>query len=224
MADDDTGSASKTEQLEVFLSVAADERPGVIVFGNENSVSAVRNYIGAVCYAGTNLGFDINIPVSEVLVAPPEQLRQFLERLDGYVQMRRIDALILSRKLPPSGFIALNATWRGKIDTYVTIIRAIVRGANLQPLLQESILAKLQAFTSEVERDRTRLEALSGVFVDLCTGVSLGATKLIPAVRVLERMVGALSRLGGVTSLPALPPPSDLGLIEPPEAEGDLPD
>ena len=83
-------------------------------------------------------------------------------------------------------------------------------------------MAKLNAFDAEVERDRTRLQALSAIFIELCTAMSAGATALQPAVRLLEKMTGALARLSGV-SMPALPPPADYGMIDPPPAD-DLPD
>jgi hypothetical protein len=57
--------------------------------------------------------------------------------------------------------------------------------------------------------------------VGICEGISQGAVALNPAVRLLERVVGALSRMQESENRPlALPRPEDFGLDE---AEDDKP-
>jgi hypothetical protein len=112
--------------------------------------------------------------------------------------------------------VALDNAWRDKIHSYVLHIRRIVNDAKDLPVsMREAILHKLNAFDAEVDRTRTRLQVFSDVFVALCEGLSAGAEALIPAVRLGERIIGALARLQGEPPILALPPPDQFDLPSP---------
>jgi hypothetical protein len=81
------------------------------------------------------------------------------------------------------------------------------------PSIKESMLAKVHALDAEIDRQRTRVEVVTGLLVGLCAAVGEGAKKLGPAVRLTERIVGALARLGPPEpAILALPAPEALGL------------
>jgi hypothetical protein len=112
--------------------------------------------------------------------------------------------------------VALDAAWRDKIHTYVQHIRHIVNNAeNLPVQIKETILTTLHAFDAEVDRTRTRIEVFSDAFARLCEGISAGAKSLGPAVKLGERIIGALVRLSGAPPILALPPPEQLDLPAP---------
>ena len=112
--------------------------------------------------------------------------------------------------------VALDNPWRDKIHSYVAHIRQIVNDAGDLPIqIKEEILRKLHAFDAEVDRARTRIEVFSDAFVRLCEGLSAGAKALGPAVKLGERIIGALARLSGAPTVLALQPPEQLDLPAP---------
>jgi len=87
-------------------------------------------------------------------------------------------------------------------------------------------LNKLQI---EVDRNRTKLSSVTETFLSLTEAVSKGATNLMPAVRLLEKIAGAFSgartaKLEYQPQQPRLPSPENLGMTELPSEEVDTSD
>lgn len=121
------------------------------------------------------------------------------------------------------GFVPLDGNWKGKISSYVEVMRGIVRQATMRESNRERIFKALDALQREVDRNRTRPQAWAEVWLTVTEAMGQGAKNLEPLVRVLERGAGAVSRLHtGLTAghiPPRLPPPERLGMddIAPPE-------
>ena len=140
---------------------------------------------------------------------------QFFDAIVANVDKLKIDMLI-ENMYSQSG-VALDKPWRDKIHSYIGHIRIIVNNEPDVPVqIRETILKKLSAFEAEIERTRTRVQVFTDVFVSLCEGVNAGAEKLTPAVRVGERIIGALARLQGQPPILSLPSP-DQFYLSPPE-------
>ena len=91
----------------------------------------------------------------------------------------------------------------------------------------EKLYARLADLESEINRDRTRYEAVAALMIEVCTDAGEGANRLEPFVRMIERISHAL----GVAKIaegsqPRLPPPREQKRIEhqpkvkPPKSNG----
>lgn len=113
-------------------------------------------------------------------------------------------------------YINLDESWRTRVSTLLNHVRDHVRNATLEERLRTSIMHRLNDLQSEVDRTQTRVSAAMDVLVEVCEGLGAGAEALKPAVRLLERVVGAFRKAqrsrqeGGQQQ--ALPPPDVLSL------------
>jgi hypothetical protein len=85
--------------------------------------------------------------------------------------------------------------------------------------LRERIFKRLNQLQEELDRNRTRIESVSEVFLSITEAISKGAKHLDGAVKLVERLAGALSgartaKLERDEQL-RLPAPENLGLSEP---------
>lgn len=90
-----------------------------------------------------------------------------------------------------------------------------MNSADLTEPLRQSIMNKLNDLQNEIDRKRTRLASAMSALSEMCEGVAAGAKTLEPAVKLLERVVGAFSGLQRrkLSQQPAeLPAPDTLGL------------
>jgi hypothetical protein len=114
--------------------------------------------------------------------------------------------------------LSLDADWQSKAGSYISHIREAVSRADMREALRERILSRLNALQVEIDRNRTRMESVTEVLLSLTEAVGKGAKNLTPALRLFERLAGALSgarstRLGYETHEP-LAAPESFGLIE----------
>jgi hypothetical protein len=142
-----------------------------------------------------------------------------VERFLNEIHTRNI--FILDAQLNQS-FVTLDDTWRSRVSTLLAHVRDHVRKADIEERLRNSIMSRINALQSEVERNQTRVMSASEVMVELCGAVGQGAEKLKPAVRIIEKVVGALRGIQREAEKPqgpaALPAPEKLGLPSPEEA------
>jgi hypothetical protein len=114
------------------------------------------------------------------------------------------------------GSISLDAAWKTKVTAYVAHIREVVAKAQVQEAIRERIFKALGQLQLEIDRNRTRPQAWAEVWLPMTEAIGRGAKNLEPAIRLLERGAGAISRLrtgiAGGHLPPRLPPPDDLGL------------
>jgi hypothetical protein len=112
-------------------------------------------------------------------------------------------------------FIKLDVSWKEKVSSYIVNIRKHVQDAEIEEGLRERILKKLGDLQLEIDRNRTRVSAASDVLVTMTEAIGKSAENLRPAVRLLERITGSLSRLKRAEAdndQPRLPPPDEYGL------------
>lgn len=135
--------------------------------------------------------------------------------LDGLdIEIRINDAM-----LDGMNYIELDDTWKAKATTYVAHIRDVVAKADVAESIRERIFKRLNELQAELDRNRTRVEAITEVFLSITEAVSKGAKHLDGAVKLIERLAGALSgartaRIEHETQL-RLPSPERLGLSDP---------
>lgn len=113
-------------------------------------------------------------------------------------------------------FVDIDENWRTKVSTYVTHIREAVRVAEVEDKLRDAIMGRLNDLQHQIDRSRTSLDVVSDVFLAVTEALGKGAKNLEPAVKLVERIAGALTglrRSQNENSTPKqLPAPETLGL------------
>ena len=161
------------------------------------------SYYEKLKHAAQSLGLEF-APKYPSFGTTAEDWEGFFGKVVEEIDKRKIDILV--ENVNRQTGVALDQAWRDKIHSYVAHIRQIVVAPkNLSVQLKEKILRRLQAFDAEV--DRTRAQVFTDVFVSICEGVSEGAEAFTPAVRLGERIIGALERLQGQAPVLSLPSP-----------------
>lgn len=114
--------------------------------------------------------------------------------------------------------VSIHKDFKEEIHKHIQTIRKIVIISDLDDEKQDSILAKLNALASEVDRSRTRLEALTVIWLDLTRAIGEGVENLAPALDRLERIAGIF---GGARDGEALPAPNEQKQLPAPEPTND---
>jgi hypothetical protein len=178
----------------------------------------VRVYLEKLQHAASKLDLDLPIGDDTPNFSISSEADRFFELLKASVDKLKIDIAI--DQMTQEKSINLDQPWRDKIHVYVLHIGKLIQeAADIQVQIKESILKKLHEFDAEVDRGRTRIQVFTDIFVGICAAISEGATTLGPAVRLGERIIGALARLQGAHPILSLPPPEQFDLPAPSHVE-----
>ncbi len=105
-----------------------------------------------------------------------------------------------------------------KIHHFINQMRDFLLKLELSPERREPLIAKLNSFASEVDRDRTRLEAWGNFTIEVAGVMGDAAEKLEP----IRKWVDSISRLiwgARAEEKPMLPAPQERKRIEPPKPQ-----
>lgn len=212
--------AENPERL--FVELAKNMAPAIRKPFNEDDRIAIISYYKKLRHAANGLGIQFDISPVPQLDPGNSDLHSFFDRLLDEIEIRKIDVLISNLREKSVDQIKLDSPWREKIHSYVAYIRQIVMNVDdLSIEIRESLLKKLHGFDAEVDKGRTNLQAFTDIFVSLCEGISRGAQALTPAVKLGEKVIGALARLQSQTPTLALPPPEQFDLQAPESIDQD---
>ncbi|PCI32363.1 MAG: hypothetical protein COB54_07650 [Alphaproteobacteria bacterium] len=139
------------------------------------------------------------------------QLDQFFNTLDAET--------FHERNISGVRTVVLDNNWRERIRSYIQHIRTEIDGAEMEPRMKESIIGKLNQFSADIERGRTRLDSCIDVFLRLTAAAGQGARNLRPALKLIQNCSGGMENLfdeqqQAGTAAPKLPSPDSFGLIE----------
>lgn len=111
--------------------------------------------------------------------------------------------------------VTLSSAEKEKIRHLVAKIKNAIDASSLPPAKRESLLNKLNIFLAEVDRDRTKIQAVSDLMYEASTMLGGSAERAEPAVKLFERI---MSIFGFKIQEQAnrLPPPRKREQIEPP--------
>jgi hypothetical protein len=196
------------------LVVAIDKaiRPDIKSFENFSDVQRVVAYYEALEHAFRKVGLSLSTKLPAKIQF--ENGPSIYAALKTEIDKLKIDILIEKKS------VELDNSWRDKIHTYLEHIRKIVEQANLTPAIRERILKCLTALADEVNRNRAPIQKFTEALVAVCEGIAEGADKLNPAVRLLERVIGAVEKLRrSEKPTLSLPKPEDFGLPDKAESE-----
>lgn len=121
------------------------------------------------------------------------------------------------QKSGAAGVYVLSPSLRQEIHHYIGRIRESLDTITLPNIKREALFNKLNAFAAEVDRDRTRIDAIASAYIWLKREVKEGVETLKPVLGQVERV---LDKFAKAKELPeALPPPRRGGELEGPRKE-----
>lgn len=148
--------------------------------------------------------YDADKKSAKDLVLPLCESEHFLDT----IQANNIDLFEPNRT---QSTVGLNEEWRAHVNTLVVHIRKKVQDAELDEALREGIFTAVERLQTEVDRNRTRLDAATEVWDKITDAIGKGAENLESAVKIVERVrkrLGTAQR-AEIEALeqPQLPPP-----------------
>jgi hypothetical protein len=213
---DDIVDIDETDPLRIIVAIDRKLRPELSEVQTASDVPIVLKYCSTIRHACVLFGVEFNVawPTDENNYG---EIKQLFAATKLSIDHKKID--ILYEKIQRETGVSLDASWRQKLHSYLLLIGQIVERVEVHPSIKENILDRLNALAKEIDRGRAPIQKFTDTLVAICHGMSTGADKLRPAVRLLERAIGALERLRGEKpKVLALPKPNDLGL---PDAENE---
>ncbi|MEL7467241.1 MAG: hypothetical protein AAFN27_02225 [Pseudomonadota bacterium] len=126
--------------------------------------------------------FEIDLLSDSEIVEKVYEIEAFLEELKAkYI-----------REIEPNLFknvIDLDDDWKARATTLVGKIRGIVQKAKMAENLREPIFRSLNDLQSQLDKNRSTVEAISETWVQLMRAIGCGAREVEPAVKVAERLL-----------------------------------
>jgi len=157
-----------------------------------------------------------------------DSLDRLLSSIDDAIETIDLEIKIDDAIEGSENHIELSADWKERATSYVFHIRSVVSKAQVNESMRERILKRLADLQFEIDKNRTRVNSISEVFLSVTEAVGQGAKHLEGAVRLVDRLAGALS--GARTAKiehdlqPRLPAPDRLGLPPPDEIDASKPE
>ena len=206
-------SIEADDPLEAIIKIDEEVRPSrEFRIQHVDHVGIVNRYFEMIKHA-CNL-FGVAFELTDGQANGISEAEALFYAVKTEIDKRKLD--LLHAKLQMNSAVILDESWREKIHSYLAHVRRIVETANISVEIRDSIMSKLHDLDEEVDRKRTRIQKATDVLVDLCKGLSQGAKELGPAVRLFERIVGAMAQVRpSPQQTPALPAPESLGLEAP---------
>jgi hypothetical protein len=141
--------------------------------------------------------------------------RPALYELERYIQRIRARHYDILEGGAQEEYVVLDEAWRSRATTYVQHIRKAVHSAEMEENLREPILKKLNELQAEIDRNRTRVAAVTETWLAVTEAMGRGAENLGPVARLLDKLSGPfriLRRQQSEDQPRGLPNPETLGL------------
>ena len=143
-----------------------------------------------------------------------DKIKRSLLRYHAKVSLRRARnrSSGLMKTLDFSAF-EIDNNFRNEIRKYTNKIRGILNQAEIGSNLRQLLINRLNAFEGDLDREKTRWESFFSFWRELTKAAGDGAENLEPAVKLAQRVGGALEKAAEQSEIEhrqqkALPPPS----------------
>lgn len=153
-----------------------------------------RDYVAHILAFADNRPIDIDLPRN-----PPyddesfsEWHKNFTRSVDYYKASARLR--IAARRKKNITTILLSPDFKAQIGGHLVAIRNIVGGAELPESKRDAIYRRINGLQEEVDRDKTRTEAVVGLWLDITSAIGKGAENLDPVIDRLERIMGVFAK------------------------------
>jgi hypothetical protein len=142
--------------------------------------------------------------------------RRFKSDVDHYTIQIRIHHSRRARGYS----VALDSVTKQKIRHHLNQIKEVVDRLEVSPAKQEALYAKINALSEEVDRDRTKFEALAALSIEVASTGGEAARQLNP----IREWIDSIARLVGLAkdaenARPTLPAPGERKRLEPPRRQ-----
>lgn len=144
----------------------------------------------------------------------------FTDKLD-YYKSRITFREINKQRNGVSTIIKLSKSYKDEIHNLINKIRQITESANLTDKKKDAIYNKLSALSLEVDKSRTRSEALLSLYFDITNAASEGAENLDPLIERVERLMKIFGRAKREQEQGQLPAPEKPKQLNPPKGDSD---
>jgi hypothetical protein len=125
-----------------------------------------------------------------------------------------------SRRLKPiHKILQLTDDMKRQIHFYIQNIREIVHATSLPDLKKEAIFSKINSLSDEIDRDRTKAEALTALTLEIASGVGSAAKDLEPAKKLLDSIGNIMAKAKDLAEQLGLPSPKLKPRLEPPKKQ-----
>lgn len=116
------------------------------------------------------------------------------------------------------GSVGLNVDTKEKIRALVGKIKTVIDHADIADEKKEALLAKLNAFLSEVDKTRTALQSVADTYIAICVAIGEGVKQLEPARKWVDSVATLLGHAKKEEDAAdkKLPPPPEQKRLEPP--------
>lgn len=179
---------------EAFLVVEENLRQQLMRSLNEkSSISAQHaygNYMNMVVAAVDGLNVDAFSDWAEQSYITADQ--QYAARLIAEVDRFRMRKALEKARSNKTFSVSLDDTLRSKIRHHLGSITELIQAAEIDADKKDSLMEKLGSFREELERNRTKLQYFSSIFVGVCSAVNKGYAELKPAIEKLEKISSLL--------------------------------
>lgn len=135
-------------------------------------------YMNHVVAAARALGLDL----LDFWALPPEkevydQYQKFRHEVDNYT----VQIQIAHIRSGPKNSVALDPSEKKHLRAYADAIKDIVDKSSLRPAKKERLFDKINAFTAELDKDRTPLQKFNDIILSLANTGGEAAEELEPA-------------------------------------------
>ena len=225
MITDDQLDELPEDDLEAFVAFDSILRENLEPARMNQGWAAEREYVAYILAFAEARNIDLGVP-PEVPEADPgfgSYFDMFQRRVDSFKVKARLE---LSARRKGSGIIfRVAGNFKTQIGGHLTAIRKIVHEADLSEKKRDAIFRRIEKLQFEVDRDRTRAEAATALWLDISSAIGQGAKNLDPAIERLERIMKVFAQARDEDT-PQLPAPAEQKRIPaptPPPADDDIP-
>ena len=156
----------------------------------DSSNHFMQTYINQVIATAEALGIDfLNHWVNSPAAAnDPSNFKQIKFDIDAAITEIKVRHAQLDRK----SSVRLEPEAREKIRDLVNKIKITIEGIELPLPRKEALMSRLNAFATEVDRDRTRLAAFGALIIEAASGAAKVERKLRPIRKWLDSVAGVM--------------------------------
>ena len=152
-----------------------------------------------------NIDLPLNREAPGVTAAYDRYYRDVVAEIQFYIAKTSFERAARA-KSGTAGIYVLPPALKSQMHHYIAQVRELIANAQMSDTKRAALSAKLNAFALEVDRDRTRIEALAAAFVWTRKEVAEGAKDLEPIVEKLDKMFQSMAK---ATEWLKLPSPGD---------------
>jgi len=156
-------------------------------------------------------------PYEQVNINDPQQLMESCFAISAKVRILDLIPLTENSSEIFDASISLDETWRGRIRSYIDIIKSEIEGSDVSESLKQKILKKLNIFLLELDKTRTSLESFNEAFLSCTYALCVGYENLSKPITLFRKIIGGLSKIHSLEHN-ILPSPEEMKLLPPPDS------